>query len=105
MRKTLKTKQKIIISSTDFPMGYFVGKCILFIKLSRILLLKYGFLRWLSGKESACQGRRPRFHPWVGKIPWNKKWQLTPIFLLENPMDRGAWQAIIHGLAKESYTT
>ena len=26
--------------------------------------------RWLSGKESACQCRRPGFHPWVGKIPW-----------------------------------
>ena len=25
--------------------------------------------RWLSGKESACQCRRHRFHPWSGKIP------------------------------------
>ena len=24
---------------------------------------------WLSGKESACQCRRLRFDPWVGKIP------------------------------------
>ena len=23
---------------------------------------------------------------------------------LENPMDRGAWQAIVHGVAEESYT-
>ena len=23
-----------------------------------------------SGKEPICQGRRLRFHPWVGKIPW-----------------------------------
>ena len=21
------------------------------------------------------------FNPWVGKIPWRKEWQLTPIFL------------------------
>ena len=21
------------------------------------------------------------FDPWVGKIPWNRKWQLTPVFL------------------------
>ena len=33
------------------------------------------------GKESACQCRRPRFDPWVGKIPWRKKWQATPVFL------------------------
>ena len=25
--------------------------------------------------------------------------------LLENPMDRGAWQAIVHGVTKESYKT
>ena len=21
------------------------------------------------------------FHPWVGKIPWRRKWQPTPVFL------------------------
>ena len=25
--------------------------------------------------------RRPRFHTWVGKIPWRRKWQSTPVFL------------------------
>ena len=37
-----------------------------------------------SGKESACQHRRCRilgFDPWVGKIPWRRKWQYTPVFL------------------------
>ena len=24
---------------------------------------------------------RPGFNPWVGKIPWKRKWQLTPVFL------------------------
>ena len=36
---------------------------------------------WLSGKESACQCRRPWFDPWVRKIPWGGKWQPTPVFL------------------------
>ena len=27
------------------------------------------------------QHRRPRFHPWVGKILWRKKWQPTPALL------------------------
>jgi len=36
--------------------------------------------------------KRLRFNPWVGKIPWRKKWQPTPVFsCLENPKDRGAW--------------
>ena len=37
-----------------------------------------------SGKESACPRRRCetcRFDPWVGKIPWRRKWQTTPVFL------------------------
>ena len=36
---------------------------------------------WLIGKESTCQCRRCRFDPWFGKIPWRRKWQLTPVFL------------------------
>ena len=42
--------------------------------------------RWLSGKESACQCRRRwrhQFDPWIGKIPWRRKWQPTPVFLPE----------------------
>ena len=27
------------------------------------------------------QCRRPGFDPWVGKIPWRRRWQPTPIFL------------------------
>ena len=26
--------------------------------------------------------KRGRFNPWVGKIPWRRKWQPTPLFLL-----------------------
>ena len=26
-------------------------------------------------------GRRCGFDPWVGKIPWRRKWQPTPVFL------------------------
>ena len=37
--------------------------------------------RWRSGKEFSCQRERLRFNPWVGKIPWSRKWQLTPEFL------------------------
>ena len=43
-----------------------------------------GFPGGTSGKEPACQCRRHkrcRFNPWVGKIPWSRKWQPTPVFL------------------------
>ena len=36
---------------------------------------------WLSGKESACQCRKHKFNPSVGKNPWRRKWQPTPVFL------------------------
>ena len=37
--------------------------------------------RCLSGRESACQCRRCRFEPWVGKILWRRTWQPTLVFL------------------------
>ena len=37
----------------------------------------------LIGKTQllCLQCRRPGFDPWVGKIPWRKKWQPTPVLL------------------------
>ena len=46
--------------------------------------LTKGLPRWLSDKESVSQcrkHRRHRFDPWVGKIPWRKNWQPTPVYL------------------------
>ena len=46
--------------------------------------VSWGFPGGTSGKESTCQCRRCkryRFDLWVGKIPWRRKWQLTPVFL------------------------
>ena len=56
-----------------------------------LLLFFFLFVFWsfyfvleYSGKEPASQCRRCRrhgFHPWVGKIPYRRKWQPTPVFL------------------------
>ena len=45
------------------------------------------------------------FIPRVGKIPWRRKWQPTPVSSLGDPMDRGAWWATANGVAKELDTT
>ena len=42
----------------------------------------------------------PGLDPWVGKIPWRRAGQLTPVFLLENPMDREAWRATVQEVVK-----
>ena len=34
-----------------------------------------------SGDRVCLQCGRPGFDPWVGKIPWRRKWQPTPVFL------------------------
>ena len=31
--------------------------------------------------KNPLQYRRPGFSPWVGKIPWRRKWLPTPVFL------------------------
>ena len=59
--------------------------------------------RWPYGKEPACHCRRhkkPRFDPWIRKIPWKKHGNLLRHSCLGKPMDRGAWRAAVHGVAK-----
>ena len=48
-----------------------------------IIIIPLAFLVWwLSSKESTCPCRRCGFELWVGNIPWRRKWQPTPVFLL-----------------------
>ena len=34
---------------------------------------------WFRWNSVSLQCRRPRFDPWVGKIPWRRKWQPTAV--------------------------
>ena len=47
-------------------------------KKSRI---RVGLPKWHKGKKSFSQCRRHGFNPWVGKIPWSRKWQPPLVFL------------------------
>ena len=43
------------------------------------------------------------FDSWVGKIPWGRKWQLTPVFLPgESQGQRSLAGYILQGVAKQS---
>ena len=63
------------------------------------VLLEKGFPGSTGSEESACQFRRCRFDPWVRKIPWRRKWQPLQYSSLGNPLDRGAWETTVHGVA------
>ena len=52
----------------------------LYINFTGSILMK-GFPAGSEGKDSACQCMRPEFSPWVGKIPWRRKWIPTPVLL------------------------
>ena len=59
-----------------------------------------------SDVKSVClQCWRPGFDPWVGKIPWRRKWQPTPVFLPGK--SHGSWNLVGYRPwgGKESDTT
>ena len=63
-----------------------------------------GFSCGSSDKEPICQCRRYKRHgfcPWVGNIPW-RGGHGNPLqySYLENPMDQGTWQSIVHRVTK-----
>ena len=49
-------------------------------------------------KAGRCE--RPRFHPQIGRSPGQGHGSPLQYSCLENPMDRGAWGATVHGVTK-----
>ena len=47
------------------------------------------WLRWLKHLPAM---RETRFDPWVGKIPWRRKWQPTPVLL---PGKSHEWRSVV----------
>ena len=56
-------------------------------------------------KRNRLQCRRPGFIPWVGKISWRRDDNSLQYSRLENPMNKGARRAAVHGVPKELDTT
>ena len=66
-------------------------------------MLSLSFLGGARGKEPTCQCRRHkghRFNPWVRKIPGGGHGKTLQYSCLEIPMDREAWWATVHRVAK-----
>ena len=61
------------------------------------------FLWWLRGKESACNvgdAGGVGSIPGLGRSPGRGHGTPLQYSCLENPMDRGAWWATVHGVTK-----
>ena len=53
-----------------------------------------------DGKESACNAGDLGSIPGLRRSPGGGHGNPLQYSCLENPMDRGAWQAIVHGVTK-----
>ena len=60
-----------------------------------------GFPDGSDGKESACNAGDPGSVPESGRSLGEGNGYPLQYSCLENSMDRGAWQAIVHGVTKE----
>ena len=58
-----------------------------------------------DGRESAFNAGNPGSMPGVGRSPGGGNSNPLQYSCLENSMDRGAWWAAVHGVAKESHMT
>ena len=68
-----------------------------YIKSSHVL---EGFPGGSGSKEFACNTGDPGSIPELGRCPEEGNSYSLPYSCQENPMDRGTWQATVHGVAK-----
>ena len=77
----LKFRSMINTKAADFPKESFLGSS--------------------DSKESPCKAGEPGFIPGSGRCPGEGNGYPLQYPCLENPMDRRAWQAPVHGGHKE----
>ena len=59
-----------------------------------------GFPLSSVSKESACNAGDPGSVPGSGRSPGEENGNSLQYSYLENPMDKGAWQAVARGVAR-----
>ena len=68
------------------------------------LIFTLGFPGGSDGKEFACNVGDLGLIPGLGRSPGEGNGYPLQCSCLENPMDRGAWQATVHGVAESDVT-
>ena len=72
--------------------------------LTKVIESRY-LPRWLSSSESACSAEDVGLTPGWGKSPGEGNGNPLQYSCLENPMERGAWQAPVLRVTEELGTT
>ena len=65
--------------------------------------ISLGFSCGSAGKESTCHVGDLGLIPGLGRSPGEGNGNPLQYSCLENPMDKGAWQATVHGVARVRY--
>ena len=82
--------------------NHYVSSTCLCLVETQVLVI-FGLPWWLSSKESTCNvetsGDKSSI-PGLGRSPGGGHGNLLQYSCLENPMDRGAWRATVHGVTR-----
>ena len=62
------------------------------------------FLGGSDGRQSTCNAGDPGSIPGLGRCPGEGNCNSLQCSCMRNPMDRGAWWATVHGVAKSQTT-
>ena len=100
------SKQELIDHSRVGGRKVFIKEVSSELNLVGWVIFATGVMRFAGGSavKNPPAVQETQVYFWVGEIPWRKAWQLQ-YSCLGNPVDRGAWWATVHAVAKESDTT
>ena len=66
----------------------------------RVVGFSYSFFHRSVSKESVCNVGVPVLIPGLGRSPGEGNGNPFQYSCVDNPMDEGTWQAIVHGVAR-----
>jgi len=69
-----------------------------------LISLRVDWFDLFEGQGTQIQSRRPRLNQWSQRSPGEGNGSPLQYSYLENPMDRGAWQSTVHGVAESNIT-
>ena len=64
------------------------------------LVHSIGLPWWLRRYRICLQCQRPGFDPWVGKMPWRRAWQPTPVCLPGEPHEQRSLVGTAYGVSE-----